>query len=72
MAEFRLLAAIVETGGAGSFFIKLVGPAPTLDAVADGGVVVARLDTDAPDGHAIAAPIPKDAGSTKVELSQGT
>lgn len=32
---YRMLAAIVETGGDGSFFIKLVGPAPTVDAVAD-------------------------------------
>lgn len=31
----RMLAAIVETGGDGSFFIKLVGPAPTVEAVAD-------------------------------------
>ncbi|MEN0109530.1 MAG: hypothetical protein AAF805_02290 [Planctomycetota bacterium] len=32
---YRMLAAIVETGGDGSFFVKLVGPEPTVAAAAD-------------------------------------
>lgn len=34
--DYRMLAAIIETGGAGNYFIKLYGPAKTVGNAADG------------------------------------
>lgn len=33
---YRMLGAIVETGGSGNYFFKLVGPADTVDPAAEG------------------------------------
>ena len=34
--DYRMLGAIVETGGLGNYFFKLVGPAESVDPAADG------------------------------------
>lgn len=34
--DYRMLGAIVETGGSGVYFFKLIGPAETVDPAADG------------------------------------